>query len=234
MSARIPTPAETLSQMKTTDLRKLASATYGIKGMSSGRKADLIAAITAKVEGEAAARKAEEAAKATPKAKPAKKAPQSPKCEVCGKRRIDKRTAGIDSTLCMVCWEYAGEENRHSDQDHEGTYAITGEGDRDCMVCEGAGYNVKQDASAPHAKALRFEADARAAGWTAMARTAPAPLHSREVVTSIVTARKGDQELTIVWDGASCRNTGTTHKGVDGKVRKVRNASAARKILASA
>lgn len=305
MSATIPTPTQTLSQMKTTELRQLASKVYGIKGMSSARKDDLVTAITAKVEAEAeakaaktftngtlvetpkdgrgvvkgepvrtatgyvvnvvlersgvtptgsadyntrdlkvslstdakrAARTSGEAAKNARKvgaAPKTRKATDRPKCEVCGKRRVDRRTQGLDSTMCQVCYEYAGEENRHTDQDHEGTYAITGSGDQDCPVCQDAGYNAKRDASAPHAKALRFEADAKAAGWNALARTAPAPVSSTEVVTSIVTARKGDQELTIIWDGASCRNTGTTHKGPDGKVRKVRNASAARKILAS-
>jgi len=41
------------------------------------------------------------------------------KCEICGKRPIDRNTSGRDSTMCLPCFDYGMEENLHSDENHE-------------------------------------------------------------------------------------------------------------------
>lgn len=85
----------------------------------------------------------------------------------------------------------------------------------------------KAPAGSPvHAKALRFEADAKAAGWTALARNG-----SAEGV-SLVTARRGGEEIAIVWENGVFQYERTSYKAKDGaKEIRVRNASAARKLL---
>jgi hypothetical protein len=255
-----------IAGLTTVALRKMASE-YGIKGMSSARKADLLAAIEikeielAQIEELAAviAGKAKAAKKSVAKrdldqsdvdadgemaadAKPAKK---STKCNVCGTRKIDKKTQGRDSTMCAPCYDYAGWENSHNDNGHD---AIQGsetpehiEEMRGCLVCLGLD-PAKEDAKPAKAtkktvakpakivdgenpKAARFAADAVAAGWKV------GSIKKVGNVTTVIVLAGGGEYVQIAWDGTQCVNTGTTHKGTDGKVRKVRNASAARKIL---
>jgi hypothetical protein len=59
-------------------------------------------------------------------------------CFECGERKIDKKTAGRDSTLCRLCWDYAGDENQHNDDGHEAitepTPELAAEIER-CPVC---------------------------------------------------------------------------------------------------
>lgn len=214
---------ESLTAMTAVELRRLG-ADLKIPGASKGKKADLIGSIyliaTAKAE----------SAKAVPthsadnyvakpiideEVKPVAK-PRTAKCANCGKRRIDKRTQGADSTLCTVCFEFAGRENEHLDGHHDDIPVV---GCPDCAEVTPA---------MPVAKAVKFAEFAKANGWSALARTSP------NGATSIVSARRGDEEIFIFWDGNACRNTGTTHKGLDGKVRKVRNANAAKVIIATA
>lgn len=52
------------------------------------------------------------------------------KCADCQTRPIDRSTAGRDSTLCQPCWEYAGWENQHSDDDHNRIYQVP-----ECPIC---------------------------------------------------------------------------------------------------
>jgi hypothetical protein len=188
-------------------------------------------------EHDAAAEKiaAELAAKPAPVAKPA---PKGRKCEVCGVKPINRKTQGRDSTMCTGCYDYASWGNTHSDEDHEGT----GGRDADCPVCDHmASLDAKEDAKPAPAKAAkkapapvvngenpkaaRFAADAKAAGWSV------GSVKKVGNVTTVIVNAAGGEWIQISWDGTQCVNTGTTHKGQDGKVRKVRNASAARAIL---
>jgi hypothetical protein len=200
---------ENLTAMKTVELRKLAGS-IGIKGMSSARKGDLIPAIIA------SAAKAERTENGTVKGK---------LCAECGEKPVDRKTQGADSTMCDDCFEYAGWENTHSDEDHQGTDNLAlREG---CPVCKKAGLSSERPAVEISAKALRFEADAKAAGWSALARNGFNG-------TSLVTATSPDgQTLELHWAGkiyvydkSKYVASGAT------KGRKIRNASAARKILA--
>jgi hypothetical protein len=179
-----------------------------------------------------------EPVKSAPKAKrPAKRKSGKPRCQICKSADVDYKTQGRDSTMCEPCFEYAGWENTHTDDRHEEAtkpHRWIELGMAECPVCEGHKIGpfapAKSDGQI-HKKALAFEAEARKAGWNALARTGFAA--NGGPVVSIVTATRGAEDLTIIWDGAACRNTGTKHKGPDGKVRQVRNASAARKILTS-
>lgn len=239
---------ESLEAQKTVELRKLAKTydvkTTGGRPVNSGRKADLIDSILRSIEtlrtrDEAvreAARKSEKAAKA------------AKVCFECGKAKIDFKTQGRDSTMCEPCFEYAGWENTHSDDGHDDYATIAQirqnridfddahvdvrlDEMRECPVCEE--HKMGPFALAPSnatvgRKALRFEADAKAAGWTALARNSGA----RDGV-SLVTARRGDEEITLAWDGSAYDYDASEYKAANGKVRKIRNASAARSLLAS-
>lgn len=77
-----------------------------------------------------------------------------------------------------------------------------------------------------HPKAAQFVRDAVNAGWTFGSVT------TNGTITEVIVSRVGGEWVRISWDGKACQN-GTEHKATDGKVRKVRNASAARAVLAS-
>jgi hypothetical protein len=224
---------------KTVELRKIArSAGFKTVGadatpVNKGRKADLIAALVGKYADEYTEQQNRKAA-STGRDFPKSHSSRKQMCRECGKRKIHFGTQGRDSTMCVPCFEYAGFENQHNDDAHSADAKPQSDlWDKmaECPICEkeeiGPFAKTPAGKNLVHKKALRFEADAKAAGWTALAR------NGSENGVSLVTARRGDEELTIIWDNGACRNTGTTHKGPDGKVRKVRNASAARKILAS-
>jgi hypothetical protein len=121
MSNRSETPA------KTTDLRKFA-ASLGIKGMSSANKATLTEVIGAhfdkieKIEAEAA------------KPAKAKKVPSASTrnngiCDVCQTAKVNKKTQGLDSSMCLPCFEEAGIENEHLDGLH------TDDPSAECPMC---------------------------------------------------------------------------------------------------
>ena len=242
-----------LSTMTAVALRKLAGS-LGIKGMSSGRKVDLIAKIeqhrSGIVQGDAAQAAAEEelreaarehdaaaeriVAELDAKAKrDSKGVIQGTKCQICGTRPVNRKTQGRDSTMCRPCYDYAGWENSHSDEDHEGSDQGL---HADCPVCatlDPKPIKSAKKVSTPapivngeNPKAARFTADAVAAGWKVESITKIGN------VTTVIVFRGLEEWIQISWDGTQCVNTGTTHKGTDGKIRKVRNASAARKILA--
>lgn len=63
--------------------------------------------------------------------RPASKGGKTPKCAQCGKRAVNYRTQGKDSTMCRPCFEYAGWENTHNDNDHANRGPIEG-----CPVCQ--------------------------------------------------------------------------------------------------
>jgi hypothetical protein len=53
-------------------------------------------------------------------------------CADCGKRTRATKRDGADSRLCADCFEFAGRENEHSDNGHEGGPKVEG-----CPVCCG-------------------------------------------------------------------------------------------------
>lgn len=171
-------------------------------------------------------------------------------CEVCSKRPIDRKTQGRDSTMCEPCFEYAGWENTHSDNGHEG------QGDlptapkellsemAECPVCQGNDpandvVKTKANGSKPgrvvskpaktekgQSKAEKFAADAKELGWKPRIEKDGKGL---EIVTA--THVNTGEWIKIQWQDNRCLNTGTTHKRPNGKVVHLRNASAARKAL---
>lgn len=202
--------------------------------------------------------KATSAAGGTEKAtKPAYKSTKAPtlrvakRCQVCDKRPIDRKTAGKDSTLCGPCFEYAGWENTHSDNGHEGQGDLPSapqellEEMAVCPVCQGddpADKPVKANGSKPgrkvskpvarkpgQSKGEKFAEIAKANGWKPRRE-----LTENGHLETVTAHAAGGEWVQIQWRDGSCLNTGTTHRGTDGKVRKVRNASAARQILESA
>jgi hypothetical protein len=251
-------------------LRKVAAGR--IAGYRSMRKADLVAALAAAevtagqrraelradgVENKEAFHKAVKDAETTAKATKAAKSTRKPKlrvatrCAVCQRRPVDRKTQGRDSTMCEPCYDYAGWENTHSDNGHEGQGDLPTtpkellEEMAICPVCQGenpaneparkTAQPKAHDKSKPAArkpgqtKGERFAEDAKANGWK-VRREVDEKGHL-EIVTAHAA---GGEWLKIQWRDGSCLNTGTTHKRPDGKVVKVRNASAARKILEDA
>lgn len=247
--------AETLTTMKTVDLRKLAKE-FGIQkinrdgsevSVNTGRKGELIPEILRQQEFKATfvsaeGRKnpnrhpvygwpvageqpsADDPKPVNGKAVRTAKGVKGRKCAECGTRLVDRKTQGRDSTMCHPCFEYAGWENQHSDDDHEANGL-----EADCPVCQELITPAPVTAEISP-KAKRFEADAIAAGWSALARVAPDGSG-----ISLVTARAEDgRELELRWNGAVCVDGENYLTRPGGKKIKVRNASAARKILAGA
>lgn len=174
-------------------------------------------------------------------------------CEICGKRPCASKLAndGIEG-MCRPCYVYASWENQHSDDDHAAILAewlVNGRGRSkpaeidECPVCQGKDpakitpktrapkkaptprNDAKPVAGISHPKAARFAGAAKEAGWKI------GSCETAKGITTLTVTAAGGEYIQISWDGPRCLNTGTTHKGTDGKVRKVRNASAARKIL---
>jgi len=111
-----------LEIMTTVELRKLAGQ-VGVKGMSSGRKADLLDKLyQMKVEIDNQ-RQAEQKPVVTPESKPAK-ATGKKRCAVCEIRPASPLTA--EGMTCELCYEEAGWENAHSDHGHDDidTYSL--------------------------------------------------------------------------------------------------------------
>lgn len=245
--------AANLVNFTTVQLRKIVASEYGIKGMSSARKADLLAAIyAAEVERAKVEEVATEIEKgstpqealATVDAKPADVAKRDgkgkvrgTKCQVCGTAKIDKKTQGRDSTMCTDCYDYAGWENSHTDEAHEKNGA-----DADCPVCAHlATLDAEEDAK-PAAKksgkakkvenatdaspkALRFAEDARKAGWDAEVTV------SGSLSLTVAVCADG-RSIELVWAGSVYAYDLSKFKTVaNAKGSKIRNASAARMIL---
>lgn len=174
-------------------------------------------------------------------------------CQICSKRPVDQKTNGRDSTLCAPCWDYAGWENTHSDNGHEG------QGDlptapkelldemKNCPVCLGqdpANDEVKTKANGSKpgrkvskpaavesksfdAKAKAFAAIAKAAGWSSRVKLV-------DQTSAQVIATLGAETVSMVWDRGAYQYDLSEHKGEKGRKAKIRNASAARKIVESA
>ena len=176
------------------------------------------------------------------------------RCAVCGQRPIDRKTSGKDSTMCGLCFEYAGWENTHSDARHD--YYLKGaKGNvdeivdeslrseiKECPVCQGNDpankpvlrRNVDKTgekkfvASKGKTKAQTFAEFAKANEWNAKIEV----LENGHLERVIATARDG-RAIEISWRDGACLNTGTTLREGN-KTRKLRNASAAKKVLADA
>lgn len=186
------------------------------------------------------------------KAKPAKRSGQKTPCMVCGQRPVNNKTAGRDSTMCWPCYEYAGWENTHVDNGHDGqgqmldslakdVAAALSTEMADCLVCQGndpakkpverrnvdKSGETKFTAAKGKTKAQTFAAFAKDNEWKAKIET----LENGHLERVIVTSADG-RFIEIQWRDGACLNTGTTITE-GGKVRKLRNASAAKKIIAS-
>jgi hypothetical protein len=206
-----------LSELKTTDLRKVARD-LEIKGMSSANKATLIPAIEAKqAEFEAIA-------------KPSRM--QSRRCVSCETRPATKESP--EGQLCKLCLEEAGWENTHSDQGHE--EMLKADEDSlgytlgDCWICHpelnraSAEYVAKRGTSrigqVMHVT-LRASGEEKAAQTIAqLSKAWTADVTNSKGVTYLRVAL-GGVSGTMVWD-AQGRTTGGTYT-VEGKTRKIRN-----------
>jgi hypothetical protein len=108
-----------LENMTTVELRKLAGQ-VGIKGMSSGRKADLLDKLyQMKVEIDNQRQAVVNPEPKAPKGRATKK-----RCAVCEIRPASPLTA--EGQTCELCYEEAGWENAHSDHGHDDidTYSL--------------------------------------------------------------------------------------------------------------
>lgn len=244
--------AENLEGFKTVELRKLAKV-FGITKLSrdgsevsvnTGRKGELIPEILRQQEFKATFVSAEgrknpnlhpvygwpiageqptEDAKAKDrKAVRTEKGVKGQLCAECGQHKIDRKTQGRDSTMCADCFEVAGLENEHAD----GLHDAAGQPAAGCPECERESAPAASEVSA---KALKFEKIAREAGWSALARNA-----ADGSGTSFVTAEKDGKKIEMHW------LEGVYQYDLSGYVQpghrsiKIRNASAARKLLADA
>lgn len=92
---------------------------------------------------------------------------------------------------------------------------------------EVVGEVVMNGQAVTHPKAAQFVRDAVDAGWAFGSVT------TNGTVTEAIVTRVGGEWIRISWDGKAYQYDVTEHKDAAGKVRKIRNASAARVILAS-
>lgn len=199
-------------------IRKVASE-YGIKGASKGRKAELIAAMVA-IEVERITKEEETKAQAAKSSKP--KTAKSVKCEVCRTRKIDRKTQGRDSTMCRPCFDYAGIENEHNDENHEGTG-----GRNDCQVC------LEADPSAvriAHPKAAQFANAAKAAGWDVEVIASDDRVQEVRRSTFTVIVKSEGEEISLSWEAGLYDYDASNYIDPKG-CRKVRNTSAAIQII---
>ncbi len=235
-----------LTDMKTTDLRKLA-ASENFKGQSSARKADLVALLTPHFEAKAEAERKEQerlaAAAALVAEAPAsetvtarrRKGQCTEETFEC-KRPISKWAAGPE--LCDECLEYASWENTHSDMGH--AVDPNAEETESCPVCHPeldprtkvrrtnhtgsskAGMVIYAKGSAEQkAKAVIEVAEERGMAYRTEVQEGQLQLHA------------GDDRInvTLRWDGAGRFDYTASTAVVNGKTRKVRNVSEARRFL---
>lgn len=216
-------------------------------------------ATKAKTQGRTQTKAASSAGSAEKTVKPAYKSTKAPtlrvakRCQVCGKRPVDRKTQGRDSTMCEPCFEYAGWENTHSDNGHDSEGYGTTDADTEaawlaekenCPVCRGNNpanddVKTKVNGSKPgrkvakpmavasksfDAKAKAFAAIAKAAGWKAR-------VHEVSKTSFQVTATLGIETVSMVWDNGAYQYDLSEHKDTNGRKAKIRNASAARKIV---
>lgn len=111
------------------------------------------------------------------------------KCQDCGTRPVDPNTQGRDSTMCTECFDYAGWENTHSDENHnaspEADTIRTG-----CLVCHPELDPRNQPATAPKPRGKRPAKQDQpcrcSANCGASTRNAFAPGHDARMVSLLV------------------------------------------------
>jgi ribosomal protein S14 len=244
-----------LNTKTTVELRKIA-ALQGIKGMSSSRKADLLAILGGRQErliDEAHAEALAEDAARTPKPVSRKRA--SSKCTECG-RPEDFRA----SELCKECREYGEWENEHQDNRHaeivaaleagldasvlspEGAVELAG-----CQVCHPeldrrkaplgsktgrsrAGMVIVAKGSEIH-KSQTFKAAAEAAGWTVtILGSVNIAEDGEEQERYVARATKGSDVIELAWNGRAY-DYPSSSAVINGRSRKVRNLKEALRVL---
>lgn len=210
--ATIETLAAELATLTAVQLRKLA-ATHGIPGAAKGRKADLITAITAKIQEELPALPTEKVAKENKRRATAKV------CEVCQTAKIDRKTQGKDSTMCRDCFDQAGLENEHADGAHEDAPV---QGCPDCATHPDAA--AAEVFVLAHPKASKFATAASQAGWTVNVTS-----HGLEngKASFTVEATRGSERIELEWTAGKYNyyGHGSFHVDAAGKKRYVLNAS---------
>lgn len=170
-------------------------------------------------------------------------------CQVCSKRPVDRKTQGRDSTMCLPCFEYAGWENTHSDNGHDMTIEGTESDEQvaekaECPVCQGNdpandvvktkanGSKAGRTVSKPMAVASRsFDAKAKAFATIAKAAGWKAHTHKVSETSCQVIATLGTETVSMVWENSAYQYDLSEHKDTKGRKAKIRNASAARKIV---
>lgn len=224
------TATATIELPKTaTALRALAKE-LGLKGLSAANKGTLVPAITEELERRAAAEKA--AAKA------------GKLCSICGKRRPTSKNGKDFRDQCDPCHIEAGWENAHSDANHAAILAVdpadrTAEQGHEiagCWICFPELNRAQREPAAGrsragqviHAKGDKpgvFQEAAETAGYVAKREDS-------ETGRTTVTATRGDDSITMVWNGKAYDypNSSAT---LGGKARKVRNLAEALRLLAA-
>jgi ribosomal protein S14 len=183
------------------------------------------------------------------------------RCAVCGNRPIDRKTQGRDSTMCRPCFDFAGWENTHTDEGHDGLADGSTKFDdpaeekavrktmTECPVCAGtdpANTPPKKNGSKPGRKVTKranVQIDGlshpKAAQFYHAAKSAgwSAEVISHEAGTTgrasfTVIAKTEGREISLSWVGGAYDYDSSAHTDAKG-VRKVRNASAAIKAIES-
>lgn len=242
--------------MNVQDLRKAYSA-QGIKGFSSANRAAFNANIEeswvlAIIEDQyrtrqAAAENAErdyqnqdmtevEAHKAE-----VVKAAKNGTCEDCGRKVGDSG----HPTLCPPCFDYAGWENTHNDNAHEGNSAASEQAEiAECPVCHPeldlrtakkagrsrAGMVIVAKGTEVH-KSNTFKEAAEAAGWTVtILGSVTTDEDGEEIERFVAVAKRGEDNIELAWNGRAYDYPGSS-ASLKGKGRKVRNLKEALRLL---
>lgn len=240
--------ATDLTAKTAVELRKIGSEA-GVKGASKGKKAELLAALLPIQDAQRAVKHQEMQAKvAAEQAKAPKRNANGTlkgKCsDGCG-RPITKKVIGPE--LCTECLEYAEWENAHSDEGHgQENGNADGAIPNDCPVCHPeldprnvvkmgrsrAGMVIVAKGSEVH-KSLLFKREAEAKGWTVEIAATVETVEDGEIFEvekHTATAIKGDEKMTLVWNGRAY-DYPASGAVLRGKVRKVRNLKEALRLI---
>lgn len=238
-----------LPMINVQDLRKIYSA-QGVKGASSWNRAKFTADIEAAHELALLSEASRESAKQV-KPVPARKNVTKPVparrtskgCEDCG-RKTDK---SVHPTLCPPCYDYAGWENTHSDNDHE---ALADSNDvaeleetKDCPVCRPeldprtapkagksrAGMVIVAKGTEIH-KSNLFKAEAEKAGWTVEIMEQDYEDGDETNTRYFATATRGSESISLAWDGRAY-DYHASSAVLKGKNRKIRNLKEALRLI---
>ncbi len=64
-------------------------------------------------------------------------------CGCCGKKTRETGSCESGCDLCLMCFDWAGEENAHSDNGHEGSPP-----EADCVICQNPGIGCAHELKA--------------------------------------------------------------------------------------